>query len=91
MPADALSPLPAEAATALDEYLTALDRALPGNVTGVYVTGSAVLGDWQPGLLARAKAHRRGDDTTTFTVADGREACDLIDAVADDAARLRTR
>ena len=49
MSADTLSHFPAEAGIALDEYLTALDRALPGSVTGVYLTGSAVLGDWQPG------------------------------------------
>jgi predicted nucleotidyltransferase len=39
------------------------------------------------GLLDRAKAHRLGDDTVSFTVADGLAACDLIDAVVDDAGR----
>ena len=43
------------------------------------------------GLLERAKAHRLGDDTITFTVADGLAACDLIDAVVSDAARLKSR
>jgi predicted nucleotidyltransferase len=48
MPVDAMSYLPAEARAALDEYIAALDGALRGRAEGVYVTGSAVLGDWQP-------------------------------------------
>lgn len=36
-------------------------------------------------LLARAKAWRLGDDSVTFTTEDGREACDLVDAVIDRA------
>jgi len=40
-------------------------------------------------LLARAKAHRLGADGGPFTVADGYAACDLIDAVVNDAASLR--
>jgi hypothetical protein len=43
------------------------------------------------GLLERAKAHRLGDGTIAFTVADGLAACDLIDAVVSDAGRLRSR
>lgn len=39
-------------------------------------------------LLARAKAHRLGDDGESFTVADGYAACDLVEAVVDDARRL---
>ena len=46
---DGTQALPAGARAALDEYLAALDAALPGVVRGVYVTGSAALGDWQPG------------------------------------------
>jgi hypothetical protein len=41
--------LPHEARAALDDYLTALDAALPGIACGIYVTGSAVLGGWRPG------------------------------------------
>jgi hypothetical protein len=41
--------LPDEARVAVDEYLAALDVALPGIACGIYVTGSAVLGDWRPG------------------------------------------
>jgi Nucleotidyltransferase domain len=41
--------LPHEARAALDEYLAALDAALPRLARGVYLTGSAALGDWQPG------------------------------------------
>lgn len=41
--------LPDDARTALGEYLTALDAALPGIARGIYVTGSAALGDWRPG------------------------------------------
>jgi nucleotidyltransferase-like protein/aminoglycoside adenylyltransferase-like protein len=36
-------------------------------------------------LLARAKAWRLGDSTMTFSTPDGLTACDLIDAVIDDA------
>lgn len=42
-------------------------------------------------LLARAKAFRLGDSSVTFSVQDGLAACDLIDAVAESAARLETR
>lgn len=48
MPADT-DLLPPEAEPALDEYLAALDAAIPGLARGIYVTGSAVLGDWRPG------------------------------------------
>jgi hypothetical protein len=41
--------LPAEAVAALAEYLDRLDAALPNGCAGVYLTGSAALGDWQPG------------------------------------------
>lgn len=47
MPAGAES-LPVQARAALEEYLAALDTTLPGTARGIYVTGSAVLGDWQP-------------------------------------------
>jgi Nucleotidyltransferase domain/Aminoglycoside adenylyltransferase, C-terminal domain len=40
-------------------------------------------------LLVRAKAHRLGDDSGTFTIADGYAACELIDAVVNDAASMR--
>jgi hypothetical protein len=33
----------------LDAYVDLLDTALPGVVHGVYLTGSAALGDWRPG------------------------------------------
>lgn len=36
-----------QAQSALDEYLAPLDAVLPG--AWVYLTGSAVLGDWRPG------------------------------------------
>jgi hypothetical protein len=42
-------------------------------------------------LLARAKAFRLGDASVTFSVQDGLAACDLIDAVADSAARVGAR
>lgn len=41
------------------------------------------------GLLSRAKAWRLGDEGVGFTTADGLAACDLIEAVAADADRLR--
>jgi hypothetical protein len=40
--------LPHEARAALEEYLAALDAALPGIARGIYLTGSAALGDWRP-------------------------------------------
>ncbi len=39
-------------------------------------------------LLQRAKQWRLGDDAVTFTAAEGLAACDLIDAIIRDAARL---
>src|ERR1700744_2053669 len=39
-------------------------------------------------LLARARACRLGQDARPFTVADGYAACDLIDAVVNDAASI---
>lgn len=42
-------PLPPEAQSALDEYLSNLDAALPDLAQGVYLFGSAAYGDWQPG------------------------------------------
>jgi Nucleotidyltransferase domain len=41
--------LPHQARVALEEYLAAVKAALPGIVCGIYLTGSAALGDWQPG------------------------------------------
>lgn len=40
--------LPTPALTRLDDYLRAIDVALPGFVQGVYVVGSAALDDWSP-------------------------------------------
>lgn len=40
--------LPHAARAALEEYLAALDAALPRIARGVYLTGSAALGDWRP-------------------------------------------
>lgn len=41
--------LPAIVHLAVDRYLKALDRALPGRIGGFYVVGSVALGDFQPG------------------------------------------
>ncbi|HUN30668.1 MAG TPA: nucleotidyltransferase domain-containing protein [Trebonia sp.] len=65
LPPDTTGSLPREAQAALEEYLTALDTALPGIAHGIYVTGSAVLGDWQPGrsdLDILVATHRALDD-----------------------------
>jgi hypothetical protein len=40
-------------------------------------------------LLARAKAWRCGDDSVSFTTADGLATCDLVEVVADAAALQR--
>ena len=45
---DGMDTLPHEARAALEEYLAALDETLPGIARGIYLTGSAVLGDWRP-------------------------------------------
>ena len=54
--------MPRQAADALREYLAALDAALPGIARGIYLTGSAALGDWRPGR----------SDLGILTVTDGR-------------------
>jgi hypothetical protein len=41
--------LPAKVRLAVDQYLKAVDQALPGRIDGFYVVGSASLGDFQPG------------------------------------------
>jgi Nucleotidyltransferase domain/Aminoglycoside adenylyltransferase, C-terminal domain len=63
--------LPREARAALDEYLAALDTALPGIARGVYVTGSAVLGDWRPersdlDILAVTERHLEDGELTAL-------------------------
>jgi hypothetical protein len=42
---DGTENLPNAARDALGEYLAALDEALPGIARGIYLTGSAALGD----------------------------------------------
>jgi hypothetical protein len=51
--------LPPEARLALEEYLAALDAALPDLARGVYLTGSAVLGGG-PGPGGRPRVFTRG-------------------------------
>src|SRR6266851_7948114 len=41
--------LPERVHRAVDEYLKAVDHALPGRIDGFYVVGSVALGDFQPG------------------------------------------
>ena len=41
--------LPGEVRDLADRYLDAIDEALPGFVTALYIVGSAALGAWQPG------------------------------------------
>ncbi|MGN9776723.1 hypothetical protein ACTMS0_13290 [Micromonospora sp. H33] len=45
--ADVPTRLPLEVLAAVEEYLRTVDAALPGFVTGLYVTGSAALDAWQ--------------------------------------------
>jgi predicted nucleotidyltransferase len=54
--------LPRQAQDALGEYLAALDAALPRVARGVYLTGSAALGDWRRGR----------SDLDILTVREGR-------------------
>src|SRR5262245_26468597 len=42
----ATGPVPAELVAALGEYLEVVDDVAPGVVEGLYVVGSAALGDW---------------------------------------------
>ena len=42
--------LPSDAAASLSRFVTTLDERLPGQVEAVWVEGSLVLGDYQPGL-----------------------------------------
>lgn len=42
--------LPAAVAATIDEYLGAVDKAVPGLVTGLSVTGSIALDDYQPAI-----------------------------------------
>ena len=44
-----IAALPADVSAAAQRHLDAADATLPGLVTGLYITGSAVLGDYQPG------------------------------------------
>lgn len=89
---DPARPLPAQAVT-----WAALG---PGRLHATITTGEIISKSAAAGytarllpqrgeLLARAKASRLGDDSGRFTVADGRAACDLIDAVVSHAAALR--
>ncbi|WP_422734060.1 aminoglycoside adenylyltransferase domain-containing protein [Micromonospora sp. WMMD558] len=66
-PAAAPARLPVEVSGAVSRYLDAIDAALPGFVTGLYVTGSAALGAWQAGasdidtLIVTARPASGGD------------------------------
>ncbi|GAA0959468.1 hypothetical protein GCM10009554_73210 [Kribbella koreensis] len=51
LPADGGGPvLPAEVSATTKLYLQLIDQALPGQVTGLYLTGSLPLGDYRRGL-----------------------------------------
>jgi hypothetical protein len=45
-----MSSLPPAVVPRIDEYLDAVDNAVPGLVTGLYVTGSIALDDYQPAI-----------------------------------------
>ena len=42
--------LPAAVVSKIDDYLGAVDEAVPGFVTGLYITGSIALDDYQPAI-----------------------------------------
>jgi hypothetical protein len=44
-----MTPVPPEVASTTARYLELIDEALPGQVTGLYLTGSVPLGDFRPG------------------------------------------
>jgi hypothetical protein len=51
LPADGGGPaLPAQVSSTTTRYLELIDQALPGQVTGLYLTGSIPLGDFRPGF-----------------------------------------
>jgi hypothetical protein len=45
----AVTELPAVVAATTAQYLDLIDKALPGQVIGLYLTGSVPLGDFHPG------------------------------------------
>jgi hypothetical protein len=85
--------LPAEAQDAVETYLGALGEALPPErCQGVYLTGSSVLGDWQPGRSdldiltvtdAPLTAAERGALAEVHGTLDGTPYCDAVYVTAD--------
>jgi hypothetical protein len=73
--------LTSTAQAAVDSYLDQLSRALPDAVSGVYLTGSAALGDWQEGR----------SDLDLLTLTDRPLAGADLDALADLHSRLSGR
>jgi hypothetical protein len=89
-------------ATSLPGAIVAWAALGPGRLHATITTGdiisktaaaayTAALFPGHDDLLARAKAHRLGDDGVSFTIADGYAACDLIDAVVNDASAMASR
>lgn len=89
---DHVTVLPSAAASSIDGYLEAVDRSVPGLVSGLYVTGSIALGDYQPAISdidavavcsARPDADQR--EALARVHADGPKV-DVLYATTDDLA-----
>jgi hypothetical protein len=65
--------LPGEVSGAVREYLRVVDRAAPGLVQALYVTGSVALGDHQPSI----------SDVDLVAVSSNRPTREELDALAD--------
>lgn len=51
----AVTELPEVVAATTAQYLDLIDKALPGQVAGLYLTGSVSLGDFHPGTSEHVK------------------------------------
>ncbi len=84
--------LPPAVVPTIDDYLDAVDNAVPGLVTGLYVTGSIALDDYQPAISdidAVAVCSGRLDASQCGTLArlhKARPKVDVLYATADDLA-----
>lgn len=89
---DGVRSLPPAVAPKVAAYLDALDEVVPGLVTGLYITGSIALDDYQPAISdidAVAVCRGRpdaGECEALSRVHAGRPKVDVLYATADDLA-----
>jgi Nucleotidyltransferase domain len=86
-----------EVSALLADYLDAVDRALPGFVTALYVVGSAALGAWQPGhsdvdtIIVTARAAGSDDLEALVAVHEAMPEAPCLDGVYLDQAAFDAR